>query len=129
VEVDSGANEWSSLELLGELFIVGGCEDIAHSYFAIASRWAVFTDDASRTAMKAIIGDIQLLLSLHPFVPFVIVTRNGQRHRVASADHAGINPRGSRVHVWFDDDSGVTIAEIQIVALEKQTPAEALGRR
>jgi hypothetical protein len=69
------------------------------------------------------IEDIELLLSLHPFVPFVIVTRNGQRYRVSSADHAGINPRGSRVHVWFDDDTGVTIAELQIIALEKETSA------
>jgi hypothetical protein len=66
------------------------------------------------------ISDIELLLSLQPFHPFVIVTRNGQRYRVSSPDHAGINPRGSRVHVWFDDDTGVTISELQIVALEKE---------
>jgi hypothetical protein len=71
------------------------------------------------------IADIQLLLTLCPFVPFVIVTRNGQRYCVSSPDHAGINPRGSRVHVWFDDDTGVTIAEMQIVALEKQAVATA----
>jgi hypothetical protein len=71
------------------------------------------------------IADIQLLLSLRPFRPFVIVTRNGQRHRVASPEHAGINPRGSRVHVWFDDDTGVTISELQIVALEKESVSVA----
>jgi hypothetical protein len=71
------------------------------------------------------ITDIELLLSLHPFVPFIIVTRNGQRYRVSSPEHAGINPRSSRVHVWFDDDTGVTIAERQIVALEKEATATA----
>jgi len=71
------------------------------------------------------IADIQLLLSLCPFRPFIIVTRNGQRYRVSSPDHAGINPRGSRVHVWFDDDTGVTIAEMQIVALEKEAATAA----
>jgi hypothetical protein len=70
---------------------------------------------------EPMIADIQLLLSLKPFRPFVIVTRNGQRHRVSSPEHAGINPRGSRVHVWFDDDTGVTISELQIVALEKES--------
>jgi hypothetical protein len=71
------------------------------------------------------IADIQLLLSLRPFRPFNIVTRNGQHYRVASPDHAGINPRGSRVHVWFDDDTGVTISEMQIIALEKESPSVA----
>lgn len=76
--------------------------------------------------MKAMIADIQLLLELRPFVPFIIVTRSGQRYKVASAEHAGINPRGSRVHVWFDDDTGVTISEMNITGLEKeQHPATA----
>lgn len=68
---------------------------------------------------RATIADIQILLGCRPFLPFVIVTRSGYKYRVASAEHAGINPRGSRLHVWFDDDTGVTIAEANIVALER----------
>ena len=76
--------------------------------------------------MRVTIANIQRLLGLRPFVPFLIVTRSGQSYRVASAEHAGINPRGSRVHVWFDDDTGVTISELNIVALEKEvSPATA----
>ena len=76
--------------------------------------------------MRATIADIQRLLGQRPFVPFLIVTRSGQSYRVASGEHAGINPRGSRVHVWFDDDTGVTIAEGNIVALDKEaSPATA----
>jgi hypothetical protein len=75
---------------------------------------------------RATISDIQLLLGCRPFAPFIIVTRSGLRYRVASAEHAGINPRGSRLHVWFDDDTGVTIAEANIVALERDVlPATA----
>jgi hypothetical protein len=75
---------------------------------------------------KATIAEIQLLLGCRPFLPFLIVTRSGQKYRVASPEHAGINPRGSRLHVWFDDDTGVTIAEANIVALEKDVqPATA----
>jgi len=80
----------------------------------------------ARGNMRATIEDIQRLLGQRPFVPFLIVTRSGQSYRVASAEHTGINPRGSRVHVWFDDDTGVTIAEANIVALEKEVaPATA----
>ena len=76
--------------------------------------------------MRATIADIQRLLGQRPFVPFLIVTRSGQSYRVASPEHAGLNPRGSRVHVWFDDDTGVTIAALNVVALEKEvSPATA----
>jgi hypothetical protein len=76
--------------------------------------------------MRATIADIQRLLGQRPFVPFLVVTRSGQSYRVASAEHAGINPRGSRVHVWFDDDTGATIAEFNIVAVEREvSPATA----
>ena len=80
----------------------------------------------ARGNTRATIADIQRLLGQRPFVPFLIATRSGQSYRVPSADHAGINPRGSRVHLWFDDDTGVTIAEANIVALEKEvSPATA----
>ena len=70
-----------------------------------------------------LIADVQRLLARRPFVPFFIVTSNGQRFRVASEEHAGLNPRGTRIHVWFDDESGATIAASQIVALEKEAVA------
>jgi hypothetical protein len=38
---------------------------------------------------------------------------------VPTADHVGVNPRGSRVVVWFDDDSSVTISGLHITAIEK----------
>jgi hypothetical protein len=77
--------------------------------------------------MKATIADVERLLEQRPFVPFVILTRCGQRYRVASAEHAGINPRGSRVHVWFDDETGVTIAAMNMVAVEKEGAAACHG--
>lgn len=65
------------------------------------------------------IGDIRQQLEVAPFEPFTIVTTSGVRYPVPSADHAGLNPRGSRVIVWFDDDSSVTISGLHIAALEK----------
>ena len=71
------------------------------------------------------IADIRQLLQAGPFEPFFIVTTSGNRYRVASADHAGINPHGDRVVVWFDDDSSVTVSALHIAAVEKEPPIQA----
>jgi hypothetical protein len=71
------------------------------------------------------IGDIRQHLQAAPFEPFTIVTSSGRRYAVPSADHAGVNPRASRIVVWFDDDSSVTVAGLHVVAIEKGLP---LGR-
>ena len=65
------------------------------------------------------IGDLRQHLEATPFEPFTIVTTSGRRYSVATADHIGLNPRGSRVVVWFDDESGVTISGLHIAAIEK----------
>jgi hypothetical protein len=66
------------------------------------------------------IEDVRQHLAARPFEPFVIVTSRGHRYRVPSSEHAGINPRGSRVVVWFDDESSVTLSGLHIVAVEKE---------
>jgi hypothetical protein len=66
-----------------------------------------------------VIVDVRQHLAATLFEPFTIVTSSGHRYAVASADHAGVHPRGSRVVVWFDDDSGVILAALHIVAIEK----------
>lgn len=71
------------------------------------------------------IAGIRQLLEAGPFEPFFIVTSPGNRYRVASADHASINPQGSRVVVWFDDESSVTMSGLHIAALEKEAPQKA----
>ena len=65
------------------------------------------------------IGDVRQHLLAAPFEPFSIVTSSGHRYTVANPDHAGIHPRGTRVVVWFDDESSVTVAALHIVAIEK----------
>ena len=66
------------------------------------------------------IADIRQKLATRPFEPFFIITSSGHRYRVPTAEHAGVNPRGNRVVVWFDDGSGVDISGLHIVALEKE---------
>ena len=66
------------------------------------------------------IGDIRQHLKASPFEAFTIVTSSGWgRYPVPTSDHAGLNPRGTRAVVWFDDDSSVTVAGLHVVAIEK----------
>ena len=69
------------------------------------------------------VGDIRQLLQAAPFEPFTIVTTSGRRYAVPSADHANSNPQGTRVVVWFDDGTSVTIAGLHVAAIEKGNPS------
>ena len=71
------------------------------------------------------IAGIRQLLNARPFEPFLIVTSGGNRYRVASAEHAGIDPQRSRVVVWFDDGSSVTIAGLHVSSIEKDSKQAA----
>jgi len=71
------------------------------------------------------IADVRQFLESGSFEPFSIVTSSGNRYRVPSADHASINPQGSRVVLWFDDESGVIVSGLQIAAVEKEAPQKA----
>jgi hypothetical protein len=64
------------------------------------------------------IADIKKLLETSPFEPFSIVTSGGKTYHVATSDHAGISPAGSRLVVWFDDESSVTLSGLHITAIE-----------
>ena len=75
------------------------------------------------------IGDVRQHLHAAPFEPFTIVTSSGHRYRIASADHAGIHPRGTRVVIWFDDDSSVTVSGLHIVAIEKAAAKNGAARK
>jgi hypothetical protein len=75
------------------------------------------------------ITDIRRLLEARPFQSFSVVSRSGQHYRVASPDHAGVNPKGSRLLVWFDDDSEVIVSALHIAAIEMGRPNGGRGRR
>jgi len=72
--------------------------------------------------IEGMIGNIQQLLQARPFVPFYVLTSGGNRYRVGSAEHADINPRGSQIVIWFDDESSVTLSGLHIVGIEKEAP-------
>ena len=66
---------------------------------------------------------IKRYLGTNPFEPFSIVTSGGVRYRVASRDHANIDPTGKRVVIWFDDGGGVIISGLHITAVEEEASA------
>ena len=69
------------------------------------------------------VSDIRQLLEARPFIPFSIVTNSGKHYRVATPDHASINPNQSRVIVYFDDDSHVATAPLHIASIEHEAAA------
>jgi hypothetical protein len=71
------------------------------------------------------ITDIRKLLEARPFAPFAVVSSSGQHYRVSSPDHANVNPQGSRLLVWFDDDSEVIVSGLHIAAIEMERPQAA----
>ena len=66
------------------------------------------------------IAEIRHLLEVSPFRPFYVLSSGGNRYRVASADHADINPSGKQMIIWFDNGGSITIAGLHIAAIEKE---------
>ena len=79
----------------------------------------------SRVESSNVIGDIRRHLAKQPFVPFTIVTRSGQKYRVPTPEHAGMDPQSTRLVVWFDDRTGVVLAGLHVSALELEVSAPA----
>ena len=71
------------------------------------------------------IENIRQRLEMRPFEPFTVVTSAGKPYLVASPEHAGFNPKGTRVTIYFDDDSFVYLSALHIAAVEQGTPTNA----
>ena len=60
---------------------------------------------------------IRELLHSTPFIPFTIRTSDGREYIVPTAYHAAINPKGSRVFVFGDDESTAEVAALHIATV------------
>ena len=66
------------------------------------------------------IEEVGRLLNLRPFERFRIVTSSGGNTMTCQRRTTrGLNPRHSRVVVWFDDDSSLTLSSPHITAIEE----------
>ncbi len=69
------------------------------------------------------IDKIRPMLEAVPFQSFVIITSSGHRYHVPTRDHASIDPRGTRILVWFDEGGDVVVSALHVVAVERETSA------
>ncbi len=67
---------------------------------------------------------IRELLHAAPFQPFAIRTSDGREYTVPTADHAAVNPKGSRVIVFSDNDSQVEVAGLHVAAVLRDGKVE-----
>jgi hypothetical protein len=85
-------------------------------------------DGAVGLLFRKMVDHIRKLLRAQPFEPFTIVMSSGQRHFVASHEHASMHPRENRVFIAFDDDSSVTVSTLHITAVEEgRSEAETIA--
>ena len=67
---------------------------------------------------------IRELLHSTPFVPFTVRTSDGREYLIPTADHAAVNPKGSRVIVFTDNDSQIDLAGLHVAAVLKNGVVE-----
>jgi hypothetical protein len=71
------------------------------------------------------ISDVRDHLNARPFKPFYILTSGGNRYRVATPEHAGFDPKGTRVVIWFDEGGHITLSGLHMVAIETEAAQAA----
>ena len=64
---------------------------------------------------------IKELLHTTPFSPFTVRTSDGREYIVPTRDHAAVNPKGTYVVLFSDDDSHADVAGLHVAAVVKQT--------
>ena len=64
---------------------------------------------------------IKELLHSTPFAPFTVRTSDGREYTVPTADHAAVNPKGTYVVLFSDDDSHADVAGLHVAAVVKKT--------
>jgi len=67
---------------------------------------------------------IRELLHSTPFAPFSIRTSDGREYLIPTADHAAVNPKGSRVIVFSNNDSQVEVAGLDVASVVKTAGIE-----
>ena len=67
---------------------------------------------------------IKELLHSTPFSPFTVRTSDGREFTVATPDHAAVNPKGTYVVLFSDNDTHANVAGLHVVAVVEQTNAQ-----
>jgi hypothetical protein len=64
---------------------------------------------------------IKELLHSMPFSPFTVRTSDGREYTVPTADHAAVNPKGTYVVVFSDNDTHANVAGLHVAAVVEQS--------
>ena len=67
---------------------------------------------------------IRELLHATPFVPFTVRTSDGREYAVPTPDHAAVNPTGSRLIVFSDDDSQAEVTALHVATVVRNGQIE-----
>ncbi|MDB4798771.1 hypothetical protein OAH36_04150 [Verrucomicrobia bacterium] len=59
-------------------------------------------------------AEIRKLIQTAPFIPFTIHTADGGSLRIPTVDHVAVQPKGSRVFVFGDDDDYTVLSPLLI---------------
>ena len=64
---------------------------------------------------------IKDLLRTTPFSPFTVRTSDGREYTVPTPDHAAVNPKGTYVVVFSDNDTHANVAGLHVSAVVEQS--------
>ena len=64
-------------------------------------------------------NEVRTLMNAEPFVPFVIRTSDGRQYRVKHPDYVAISPKGGRITVYANEETGTMLSALHVVAVEE----------
>ena len=72
-------------------------------------------------------NEVRRLMNAEPFVPFMIRTSDGRQYRVKHPDYVAISPKGGRITVYANEETGTMLSALHVVAVE-ELPARSRSR-
>ena len=64
-------------------------------------------------------NEVRTLMNAEPFVPFVIRTADERRYRVKHPDYVAISPKGGRITVYANEETGTMLSALHVVSVEE----------
>ncbi len=61
---------------------------------------------------------VRKMMNAEPFMPFLVKTSDGKQYRVKHPDYVAISPKGGRITVFADEETGTMLSAFHIVAVE-----------
>ena len=69
------------------------------------------------THPTTMLQEILILLRRRPFEPFAVRTSDGHEYVVPTPDHAALNPKGTRLVIFTDDDQQFSLSSLHVAGI------------